>query len=124
MNERITIIRKSEGLNQEKFASKLNLSRNFINQLEAGKKNPSERTILDICETFNVNEIWLRTGEGEMYVQRSKEEELINFTADLLLEETDSFKKRLLSALAKLSDEEWDLVENLVNKLAEDTKKE
>ena len=122
MNNRISLIRKQKGLKQDAFAERLGLTKNFISLVETGRREPSDRTVKDICREFNVNEDWLRYGEGEMF--KSKEEELITFTADLLLEETESFKKRLLSALAKLSDEEWDLVESLVNKLAEDTKKE
>lgn len=60
-------VRKQNKLNQEEFAERLNLSRNFINQVENGKRNLSDRTILDICREFNINEEWLRTGEGEMY---------------------------------------------------------
>lgn len=67
MINRIIDIRKQSGCNQEQFATKLNLSRNFISQVESGKKNISDRTISDICREFNVNEEWLRTGQGEMH---------------------------------------------------------
>lgn len=70
MIQRIIEIRKHYGLNQEKFAEKLNLSRSFINQIEVGKRNVSDRTIADICREFNVSETWLRTGDGEMFVRR------------------------------------------------------
>jgi len=63
LENRIVLLRKTLGYSQEKFAQKLNLSRNFINQIEAGKKNPSDRTILDICREFNVNEEWLEPGK-------------------------------------------------------------
>ena len=56
MIKRIIKIREDNGLNQEKFAEKIGLSRNFINQVENGKKNISDRTISDICRLFNVNE--------------------------------------------------------------------
>lgn len=69
MINRIIKIRESEGLSQEKFAERLGLSRNFINQVENGKKNISDRTISDICREFNVNEEWLRTGEGNPYME-------------------------------------------------------
>lgn len=83
MKQRIAFIRKDKGYSQDAFASKLNLSRNFINQLESGKKNPSDRTIADICRLFNVNEEWLRTGEGEIYSERDPEADLAHFTAKL-----------------------------------------
>lgn len=69
MIERIIKIREREGLNQEKFAERLGLSRNFINQVENGKKKFSDRTLSDICREFNVNEAWLKTGEGEPYIE-------------------------------------------------------
>ena len=64
MRNRIIELRKEHGLSQEAFAKKINLSRNFINQFENGNKNVSDRTISDICDAFQVNEEWLRTGKG------------------------------------------------------------
>ena len=63
MNARIKQIRELKGLSQAEFAEMLNLKRNSISLIEVGKRNPSDRTILDICNTFNVSEKWLRTGE-------------------------------------------------------------
>ena len=117
MKDRITLVRKTNKLNQEKFAESLNLSRNFINQIESGKKNPSDRTILDICREYNVSETWLRTGEGEMFLDVSREEEIADLTNKLLSEESDSFKNRLISALARLTDEQWDLFEQFIDDL-------
>ena len=116
MKDRIIQIRNCSGRNkkkmtQEEFAKALNLSRNFINQIEVGTKKPSERTILDICKTFNVNETWLRTGEGEMFLPIERETDIARLTMQLLTEESDSFKNRLISALARLSVEEWEVIE-------------
>lgn len=69
MNTRIKEVREAKGLSQANFAEMLNLKRNSISLIEVGKRNPSDRTIVDICNTFNVSEEWLRTGEGEMFVE-------------------------------------------------------
>lgn len=69
MNMRIKEVREAKGLSQADFAEMLNLKRNSISLIEVGKRNPSDRTIVDICDTFNVSEEWLRTGEGEMFVE-------------------------------------------------------
>lgn len=69
MNTRIKEVREAKGLSQADFAEMLNLKRNSISLIEVGKRNPSDRTIVDICDTFNVSEEWLRTGEGEMFVE-------------------------------------------------------
>jgi len=118
LENRIILLRKTLGYSQEKFAQALNLSRNFINQIEAGKKNPSDRTILDICREYNVNEEWLRTGEGEMFIDLSHEEEIADLTYKLLSEESSSFKNRLISALSRLSDEQWDVLEKVIDDIS------
>jgi transcriptional regulator with XRE-family HTH domain len=119
MNTRIATIRKKEDLNQEEFASSLGLTKNFISLVETGKREPSDRTINDICRIYNVNENWLRTGEGEMLIPMDREKELALLTAKLFKESSDSFKNRFVSMLAKMSDDEWALLESTVDKLAQ-----
>lgn len=119
MNERIKELRKILGLTQQDFADKLLLKRNTIATYEMGKATPSERVIQDICEKFNVNEKWLRTGQGEPLKKLTRNQVIADFAADLIKED-DSFRTRLVSALAKLSEDEWKVLqkiaENLINK--------
>lgn len=84
MNNRILTIRKNCKLTQDAFAEKLNISKNFVWMLEKGERDPSDRTILDICKKFNINEEWLRTGQGEMY--KTPEDETAIIVSDLLEE--------------------------------------
>ena len=56
MNSRIKEVREAKGLSQADFAEMLNLKRNSISLIEVGKRNPSDRTIIDICNTFNISE--------------------------------------------------------------------
>lgn len=67
MNGRIKEVRESLGMSQEAFAESINLKRNSLSLIELGKRNPSDRTVTDICEKHNVNEEWLRTGIGQMF---------------------------------------------------------
>ena len=62
MNGRIRELRKMLGISQSEFADTLNLKQNSISLIEIGKRNPSDRTISDICQKFNVSEEWLRNG--------------------------------------------------------------
>jgi transcriptional regulator with XRE-family HTH domain len=80
--ERIIQVRKSLDLNQTKFAEKSGMSRNFVNRMENGEFQPSDRTISDVCRRLNINENWMRTGEGEMKSQT--EDEYMKMWVDLV----------------------------------------
>lgn len=121
MNERISLIRKEKNLKQDDFAQILGLTKNFISLVETGKREPSDRTIKDICREFNVNETWLRTGKGEMFNPRDFESELAKLTVDLFTENSESFKRRFVSALARLTEEQWELLADIAEEI---TKKE
>ena len=120
MNERIKELRNTLKKSQEEFGKYLGLSKSGISEIEAGRRNVTEQHIIMLknCKEFNINETWLRTGNGEMFLEKSKEEELIEFTRDLLLEESDSFKKRLIAALARMNEEEWKLFERKFKEIA------
>lgn len=117
MNERIALVRKSLGLTQEKFAEQVGLSRNFMWMIESGTRVPSNRTISDICREFNVNETWLRTGEGEMFNQITRSEKITAFLTDITVDEGDDFKRRFVEMLAELEPEDWKLLERMAEKL-------
>lgn len=117
MNERIALVRKSLGLTQEKFAEQVGLSRNFMWMIESGTRVPSDRTISDICREFNVNETWLRTGEGEMFNQITRSEKITSFLTEITEDEGDDFKRRFVEMLAELEPEDWKLLERMAEKL-------
>lgn len=122
MNQRIREVRVSAGLKQDEFAAQLGLSRNFISLLEGGARVPSDRTIADICREFNVNETWLRTGEGEMFNALSMDEQLAFYLGTILSDQGDTFKKRLIAALSALDESEWSAVEAFARKLVEQSR--
>lgn len=116
MNERIREIRKKLRLSGEKFGEKIGLKRVAISQLETGRTTPTNQTIMSICREFNVSEEWLRSGTGDMFVLMTRDEEIATFIGGIQADVDDTFKKRLISVLAKLDENEWDLLE----KIAED----
>ena len=117
MNERLKKLRKELDMTQQEFADKLGTARNNIAGYETGKRNPSNAVISLICKTFNVNEEWLRTGEGEMFIELSRSDEIAQFVGQLMTEEDDSFKKRLVSGLAALDDNGWKVLENFLDSI-------
>ena len=84
MNERIRALRKALGLTQEKFAEKLHIKRNTLANYEIGRNEPIDAVVTLICEKFNVNEDWLRSGNGEMFKKISKNNRLANWVANVL----------------------------------------
>ena len=72
MKERIKVIRNAVGKRKTDFAKELSVSRSAICKMESGENYPSEQTIKLVCSEFNVNEEWLRTGNGEMVIPVSK----------------------------------------------------
>lgn len=118
MKNRLIEIRKAVGYSQQKFADKLNIKRGTIANYECGRNEPIDAVISLICREFNVNETWLRTGEGEMFLPEDRDDMLSRLTVDLLSEEEDSFKNRFVSLLARMTDEEWTMLENMVEKLS------
>jgi transcriptional regulator with XRE-family HTH domain len=120
MNERIKSLRKSLSMTQEEFSKRIGLSRNFIAQVEIGTKTPSDRTISDICREFNVNEEWLRTGNGKMLKSRTREQEIGAFVNEVMELNDDSFEKKLVNALARLEPKDWECLESIAKKLLDE----
>ena len=117
MNERIKKLRKSLGLTQQALADKLKIKRNTIAKYETGRGEPIDAVIALICREFHVNERWLRTGEGEMFIDITKEEEIASFIGNALADETDTFKKRFIAMLARLNSDEWALLEKMAKEM-------
>lgn len=117
LNERLRKLRKTLDLTQQTFADRIGIARGNIGSYEVGKSNLSDAVISLICREFNVNEHWLRTGEGEMFIELTKEEEIATFIGEVLRDEDDSFKKRLVSGLAALDETGWEVLENFLNSI-------
>lgn len=109
--ERIKEVRKSLGLTLEKFGEKIGVTKVAISNLENGHRNLTEQMTKSICREFNVSEEWLRTGDGEMFLPVNRKTKIEKLTNQLLSEESDSFKNRLVSVLADLTENEWEFLE-------------
>lgn len=110
MNERIKKLRKALDLTQQAFADKIGSKRNTVATYEMGRTEPSAAVISLICREFSVNETWLRTGEGEMFAAKSREDEIEAAVNQLLSGENVEFKRRLIRALSSLSEKQWAVI--------------
>ena len=125
ISSRISTVIKSSGLTKTAFSKKIGLSQPFVSQLASGDASPSDRTIVDICREFGVSEHWLRTGQGEMFVRLSREEEITKFLMTVIRDPDSEFQRQLLATMAKLEPAQWKLMEQMLDDLiAQRTKKE
>ena len=116
-NERIKQLRKKLNLTLEDFGRRVGVGKSAISDIERGRNAVSEQMRKSVCREFHVSESWLRTGEGEMLIQRSRKEEIEAFFEDIATDD-ENFRARLISVLAQLSSDQWDLLEDMANKLA------
>jgi transcriptional regulator with XRE-family HTH domain len=107
INERIREIRSVLGLSQVKFASLIAISSSYIAGIEIGRIDVNERLIKLVCSSFNVNESWMRHGEGEMFLEPMIEDmrfnNLVN-TVRALPPKYQEFLFGVLDMLVKLKD--------------------
>lgn len=117
MKDRIKKIRKELDITQQEFADRIGIKRGGVANYEIGRNEPADAVISLICREFNVNEHWLRDGTGEMFVQQTRDEQIATFIGDMLKDEKESFKRRLISALANMDESGWKTLEELVDAL-------
>lgn len=117
MRERIKKIRKHFNLTQVKFGEQIGVKGNTVTNYETGLRTPTDAVIKSICREFHIREEWLRFGEGEMFIEMARDEQISEFVGGILTNESDSFKKRLISVLANLTEEEWKILEKKAKEL-------
>lgn len=117
MHERIRMLRRHKDLTQQEFADRIGVKRGAIANYEIGRNEPTDAVISLICREFNVNEEWLRTGEGEMFITLSRNELIADFMTDLLKDEDEKFRKRLIEALARLDSSDWEDLARIAAKI-------
>lgn len=123
MGERIKELRKALGLTQQKFADGMGVKQNTIAQYESGRNAPIDAVITLICRTYEVDETWLRTGEGEMFKPKSRNEELFEFAKKVAEGDPGSIQAQLLAVMARLTDEQWEVLAQVAQEFVEETKK-
>ena len=124
MKDRIKELRKNKKLTQAEFGERIGVKGNTITTYENGSRVPSEAVIKSICRVFNVNEEWLRTGQGDPYIQLSRDEALAEFFGDVMKGEDPDFRRRLLSVMSRLTTDEWALLEQMAWKLVDELRQD
>lgn len=122
MKDRIKEIRKlpNIGKTQEEFADFLGISKSNLASYETGRRTPTDAVIGLICQKCDINEDWLRTGNGEPYKERTRNQELQAFANDVMDDVDESFKKRFILALSKLNESDWETLKKIADELSKE----
>ena len=116
--ERIREVRKALGLTLEKFGEKIGMKKNSVSQLENGKNSVTEQVVKAICREYNVDYMWLTTGDGEMFIDT--DDDFIERIDRIMVGEDDA-RKNLFKFMLELSDEDIAALDRLMKKAIEFT---
>ena len=116
--ERIKEVRKSLGLTLEKFGDRLGVTKVAISNIEKGNRNLTEQMTKSVCREFNVDYIWLTTGEGEKFVD--SDDDFLE-RIDRIMAGEDDARKNLFKFMLELSDEDIAALDRLMKKAIEFT---
>lgn len=127
MKDRIKQLRSALGLTQEKFAERLGVKRNTIATYEIGRNEPIDAVVSLMCKEFNVNEKWLRTGEGEMFLPVLEEDEVAAYVSELLEDNGENplyiIIKEIMHTYSELSPKSQEVIRDASAKLLENLQK-
>ena len=110
--ERVREVRKTLGLTLEKLGEKIGMKKNSVSQIENGKNNVTDANVKAICREFNVDYIWLTTGEGEMFVD--SDDDFIEKIDRIMAGESD-IRKNAIKALVNASTEDIEALDRLID---------
>lgn len=117
MNERIKLLRKALELNQTDFGARIGVKQGTVAAYESGARVPLDSVVVSICREFGVSESWLRSGEGDMFLQLSREEEITKFCMSIIRDPDSEFQRQFVSVLARLEPPQWQLLSDMADKL-------
>lgn len=114
INIRFKQIRELCGKSQEEWGKSIGISRSGVSEIESGRRNVTEKhlKLLEVYQEKPINVEWLRTGEGEPFLEITRNEAITDFMSDILNED-NTFKNRLIAALAKLDESQWKVLEQI-----------
>ena len=122
MYERIKEIRKENHLTQKEFGERIGTTRDVITNIELGRVDAKDHMIKLISKEFDVNENWIKSGEGEKYPEISDDEKLARLIGKTIGAD-DEFRKNLILTLLELEEEDWEVVKKIYTDMQKKTGK-
>lgn len=120
--DRLKELRKTLKLSQTKFGESIGVGLGVIRNLEDGITEPSTALVDLMSKVYNVDVVWLETGDGEMFRKMTRREKIASFVGEALADESDSFRSEFILTLSALSDDGWKKLRDVIHefKKAED----
>lgn len=120
MKDRIKTVRAGSHKNQTEFGALMGVSKSAVQKWESGENVPTSAVLSLMAQKFGVSETWLRTGVGEPYEVRTREEEMGDLLGSLMKDSPESFRSRLITALLRFDPDggEWQVLENIYDSVA------
>jgi transcriptional regulator with XRE-family HTH domain len=112
LNERLKEVRKSLKLSQDAFADRIGMKGSSVSLLESGQRNITEQVVKSVCREFNVDYLWLTTGEGEMFVET--DDDFMERIDRIMANENDA-RRNIFKALLYASDEDVEALARIMN---------
>lgn len=114
IGKRVSVLRKTLKLTQTEFAKALSIGQQALSMIENGQRDLSEKNIKLICFSYKVSYDWLVNGIGDMFQSDDSDAQAI---VDSVITGDNDFAKKILVKFAKLSDEHWKQLEEILNEL-------
>ena len=118
--ERIRELRRSLGLTQARFGNQTGVVQGHLTNIENGIRSVTKKTRKVICATYRVNEEWLKTGNGDMFLPPSNDDALAALISEYNL---GSFANDVIRAYFRLSDRQRGAIYRYISSVVEDSKK-
>ena len=115
IHDRVKAVRKALNMSQTTFGEKLGVGIGVIKNIEYALVDPKEPFLTLVCDVFDVNPDWLLHGTGEMFLEKTNEDEITEFLASVITDDDASVRKRFIYALSQFSGDDWKVVEKFLD---------
>ena len=122
MTERLKLIRSELNLSQAKFAEEMHVTRDIIANYESGRVEPTDLYIDTLCKKYRIDENWLRTGKGNMYLPITRETEIAEITSKMFMAVDNDIRYQLIKIVSQMSEEQLETFRDIAKQLVENTK--
>lgn len=122
MNKRVKLLRNTLDMSQEEFGKKLGIGKTAVSKIEKGENKLTDQNINLICSITwdgnkRVNAEWIKSGKGDMFLDSTIDEFIASLINNIPNSPTAEFQKKFLSVLSRLTEEQWKLLNDIIEQM-------